>query len=771
MLSEAPGRGDLPVEIPLLRSFWLAKRSGNGVALRWVRDSKGAIVTDAVAVRVAGADEPRRVLRPRTEVVTLSGRDAPDKGTTIGGAATCPITGYTTPVESVRAQLSQRFGGTSDARLVAVVIEENGGKEYRVPTDDDLRALSLADRNLETLAHELPDAIPQGTINHLRGFINIVLYGMTRWNHAFSARQAYVLATVCDLVDEAGKRAAEVHGKAFGAAVQRCLAMAADRLADYDSALCTWRADGEFIGHTFGQGQSLPMRLDFVEVNPLSGSTGDWSSALQWVARVCEAGAAAELPVGQAMQNAAASLPLPDDCVDLLCTDPPYYAAVPYSDLSDFFYSWLRYSVGRIEPQLFDTPLTVKTQELVSLAHRAAMYREKDGAWFEARMKEACIEARRVTRPGGVGVWVFANKETQAWEAMLAALIDAGWIVTASWPIDTEMGARLRARNSAALASSVHIVCRPREGENGELRTDAIGDWREVLAALPKRIHDWMPRLAKEGIVGADAIFACLGPALEIFSSYTRVEKASGDVVALKEYLEHVWAAVGREALGMIFRGAETSEFEEDARLTAMWLWTLSTAGGDGPEVAEEPDENESDDAASEGGAAKARVKGFVLEYDAARKIAQGLGAHLEDLGSLVEVKGETARLLPVAERTRALFGKAEGQAPAARRKKKDKQLRLGFAAELEEAEEAGGWGEKGAPERGRTVLDRVHQSMILFAASRGEALRRFLVEDGVGSDLRFWRLAQAFAALYPAGTDERRWVEGVLARKKGLGL
>lgn len=773
VLSEAPGGRELPIEIPLLRSFWLAKRRAGGVALRWVRDKKGAIVTDPVEVRLSGTNESRRVLRPRTEVVTLSGRDAPDKGTTIGGAATCPITGYTTPVESVRAQLSRRSGGTSDARLVAVVIEENGGKKYRLPTEEELHALSLAEHRLAELERASPGTIPQGEINHLRGFINIVLYGMTRWGHAFSARQAYVLATVTDLVDEAGKHAAEANGKEFGAALQRCLAMAADRLADYNSALCTWRADGEFIGHTFGQGQALPMRLDFVEVNPLSGSTGDWSSAFQWVERVCEAVAGAGLRVGKAMQNPAASIPLPDNSVDLVCTDPPYYAAVPYADLSDFFYSWLRHSLGRVEPELLGRELTPKKEELVSLAHRAAMYREKDGAWFEARMKEACIEARRVARPDGVGVWVFANKETQAWEAMLAALIDAGWIITASWPIDTEMAARLRARNSAALASSVHIVCRPREAENGRVGPDAVGDWRDVLAALPKRIHDWMPRLAKEGIVGADAIFACLGPALEVFSRYTRVEKASGQSVLLKEYLEHVWAVVAQEALAMIFSDVDATGFEEDARLTAMWLWTLSTGVPDGKDAGNAEDEDAGEPEEDVGEARKSKA-GFVLEYDAARKIAQGFGAHLEQLTSLIEVSGSTARLLPVAERTRSLFRKGETITPLGRVKSKKKetgQLSMGFLADLEEAEESGDWGETGAPQKGETVLDRVHQSMILFGAGRGEALKRFLVEDGVGHDDRFWRLAQAFSALYPASTNEKRWIDGVLARKKSLGF
>jgi putative DNA methylase len=137
-------------------------------------------------------------------------------------------------------------------------------------------------------------------------------------------------------------------------------------------------------------------------------------------------------------------------------------------------------------------------------------------------------------------------------------MVDAGWIMTGSWPIDTEMGSRLRAQDSAALASSIHLICLPRaEGDR------SVGDWREVLADLPVRIHQWLPRLAEEGVVGADAIFACLGPALEVFSRYSRVEKASGEQVSLKEYLLYVWAAVPREALGMIFVDGRASSPRE----------------------------------------------------------------------------------------------------------------------------------------------------------------------------------------------------------------
>jgi hypothetical protein len=278
---------------------------------------------------------------------------------------------------------------------------------------------------------------------------------------------------------------------------------------------------------------------------------------------------------------------------------------------------------------------------------------------------------------------------------------------------------------------------------------------------------DWMKRLAEEGIVGADAIFACIGPALELFSKYQQVEKASGERVSLKEYLTHVWAAVAREALALVFSGADASGFEEDARLTAMWLWTLSANENGLDESAEDGEEEEEEGLERAGNT----PKGYVLEYDAARKIAQGLGAHLESLASLIELKGDSARLLSVAERTRNLFSKSEVEAPSAAKRRAKSQLELGFVSELEQAEESGGWGTKGAPAPGSTVLDRIHQSMILFAAGRSDALRRFLVAEGAGKDERFWRLAQVLSYLYPKASEEKRWIDGVLARKKGLGF
>jgi hypothetical protein len=316
------------------------------------------------------------------------------------------------------------------------------------------------------------------------------------------------------------------------------------------------------------------------------------------------------------------------------------------------------------------------------------------------------------------------------------------------------------------------------------LRSDDIGDWRDVLQELPKRIHEWMPRLASEGVVGADAIFACLGPALEVYSRYSRVETAAGQVIPLGDgkdehgqpvrgYLSYVWEAVSKEALNMIFKDADASGFEEDARLTAMWLWTLSAGAGAANGSPGDSDSPEDLSENEESPVSGASAGGYSLEYDAARKIAQGLGAHLEKLNSLVEVKGSTARLLSVAQRARFLFARDdETFNPPARQKGPTRQLSMFDVAEMAElAEQAGSYSDKPGFMVGKTTLDHVHQAMLLFGAGRGEALKRFLVESGLGREEKFRRLAQAFSALYPTGSEEKRWVDGVQARLKGLGF
>lgn len=749
IICEGPGCG---AEVPLMRSLWLAKKSSRSVALRIVPKS-----------------EEKRV---DFEIIEKLKAKEVGEGTVRRGSATCPCCGFTTPVASVRKQLKARKGGAADARLFCVVTTRHGqqGRFYRLPTERDLEAVRKAMEELNRRKKEhkgdlslvpdelYPDETAAGALS------SSVLYGIKVWGDVFAPRQALALTTIARLVRDAGINLSNEYEKEYAMAIQTCLASAMDRQADYLSSLTVWANTGEFIAHTFGR-QALPIIWEWPECQLFAKGSGNWDGAVEWIALAIEALSVDFNTIGQTQLASATNSPLPDDAAQCLFTDPPYYDAIAYGDLSDFFYVWLRRTVSQIYPTLFSNTLVDKTDEIVHLSKRfRGPYAHKTKEYFEQGMGRAMAEGRRILASNGICIVVFAHKSTSGWEAQIRAMVDAGWVITGSWPIDTERPDRMNSQGTASLASSIHLVCRPRAPGS----ESAIGDWRNVLQELPVRIHEWMPRLAQEGIVGADAIFACLGPALEIFSRYSRVEKASGDVVLLKEYLEYVWAAVAKEALAMIFRGADATGFEEDARLTAMWLWTLSTgANGNGNKEAEDESVDDEDEETS---GRSSKISGFVLEYDAARKIAQGLGVHLEQLAKLVEIKGDKVRLLPVEERTAYLFGKEDIQAPKSRKKKEARQLTL--TGVLDEAEEeSGGWGEMKAPPAGTTVLDRLHQAMILFAAGRSDALKRFLVEDGIGKDERFWRLAQAFSALYPAGTDEKRWVEGLMARKKGLGF
>lgn len=747
---EGPGCG---AEVPLFRSACIANRGKKSV---WFKSKRSLTVPNKIDIELAVGDAS---IASGPEVLRRS-------------AATCPLCGFTTSAEKVRAQFLGRAGGAADARLMAVVTCRNGvtGRNYRLPVSSDELALEKARAEFQRLTLEAPDEILSEPLPYLRSIFNIHLLDVTKWGQLFSPRQLVSLLTLVRLVkklrDEIGDSSLSLELKE---AVVVCLALSVDRVAAQFSSLSWWQPKGEFVVGTFGR-QALGIIWDFAEIRPVHGASGDLDGAIDWVARVLEANDCGYVGNGHAELASATKHPLPDDSVVAVVTDPPYYDAVPYADLSDFFYVLLKRMIGGAFNGLFPEDLSTKRGEIVQLAERNATYSYKTKEYFEDGMRNALAEARRITVPEGIAVVVFAHKTTQGWEVMLSSIIDAGWVVTASWPIDTERAVRMRATGSAALGSSIHLVCRPREHPDGSVRVDDVGDWRDVLAELPFRIHDWMPRLADEGVVGADAIFACLGPALEVFSRYSRVEKASGETVALKEYLEYVWAAVAKEALAQVFKDADTAAFEPDARLTAMWLWTLNAgaiSGAEGADGDEEPD----DDDDVKGKAGKAKKGGFVLEYDAARKISQGLGANLDDLKHVVEVSGETARLLPVAERTQYLFGKDQAQVPSGGRKKKQ-DTQMDFFGELAKvgADETA-WGEKTVKRVGETTLDRVHQGMILFATGRGEALKRFLVDDGAGNDQRFWRLAQALSALYPVSANEKRWVDGVLARKKGLGL
>jgi len=532
----------------------------------------------------------------------------------------------------------------------------------------------------------------------------------------------------------------------------------------------------------------MPIVWDFCESAPASQSRGVFLSSMDNVAEIINF--RHSQIAGQVQQADACESPLPEESIPVWFTDPPYYDAIPYSDLSDFFFVWLKRALSD-NPLLRDpfdpqNPLSPKLREAIQDETKKICGRPKGRVFFEETMAKAFTEGRRVLKEDGIGSVVFAHKTTEGWAALLSGMIQGGWTITGSWPIATEMGSRLRARDSAALATSIHLVCRARP-------EDAIvGDWADVLRELPKRVGDWMERLQSEGIRGADLVFACIGPALEIFSRYSRVETADGKEVKLDTYLERVWEVVGRIALENILgteeaqaRNGMAGALEEDARLTALFLWTLqSTNGSNGNGAASSSGEESTEDIEiDEDETPKLKAKGYSLIFDVVRRFAQPLGIVLPTWeGRIVKTEKGVVRLLPVKERAKQLFGEdgartlayelerdpytdlqqslfpeiEDGTAPRVRGRGRGRRKTLtgrpvsGVSeADIRESQEA-------------TTLDRVHAAMLLQAGGMTNALRALIkAEQDRGPD--FLRLANALSALYPKGSEEKRLLDAML--------
>lgn len=547
--------------LPLMRQFWLAKKDKKKIAL-YPKISKGKL-----EFRIVGSGYEK----------WPDGFD-PENGTVSRAVATCPVCGNVVDDKTTRLLFQN---GQSGQELLVVILSplegKGGGKTYRLATENDLLDFDGARNYLKSKSGEfvmewgltpIPDeAIPTTELRR----IALPIYGLEHWSDLFNERQKLSATLFIEKIREAHKLMSS--NPDFDKAIVLYLSFAIDRMLDYNSTLQTWSNTRETLGHTFTR-QALQFTWDYTEGNPFSQATGDWESAIGWITLAIEHTSSIYsgsnyVPV--VTQSSATKLSYPDSYFDAILTDPPYYDNVPYSHLSDFFYVWLKRSVGHLFPDLFSTPVSPKSQEVVQDRKHSRSEDPKTKAFFEKMLTKAFQEIYRILRPSGIAVIVYAHKSTDGWETVINALLDSNLVVTSAWPINTEMQARLNATETASLASSIYIVAR-------KMPRQPTGFYNDVRAELTQHLDAKLHRLWEEGIGGGDFFIAAIGSAIEVFGKYEQVMDFEGNIVRADRLLEEVRVIATNYAVKQILHNGFASEITPMTRFYVLWRWNYSEA-------------------------------------------------------------------------------------------------------------------------------------------------------------------------------------------------
>ena len=544
--------------MPLVRSFWLSSKKGKPAWIEPNVDSK----TKKIQFRV------------RTDA------GPPPPGTVNQRGAQCLFCKTPVPFNHVRAEGK---AGRMGSQLIAIVAEGPKGRIYLSPNDEHEIMAKSAKPTWKPESH-LPD--------QALGF-RVQLYGMTTHADLFTPRQLLALATFSDLVSEVREKVLEDAKKAkmlddgrgvnaggagataYADIVATYLGLAIDRLADRFSSICSWDSSRESMRNTFAR-QAIPMVWDYAEANPFSDSSGNFLGAIEWIVKVIEK--LPTSPPSSAIQQDATRF-TNGSIKPLVSTDPPYYDNIGYADLSDFFYVWLRHSLGKIYSDLFGTVLVPKSQELVATPYRFGGDKEKARYFFEEGLGQAFGRMRDVHNSDYPLTVYYAFKQSETeegeegeedesshlvastgWETMLEGLIQAGFMVERTWPLRTELSNRSVARGSNALASSILLVCRIRPSDA------AVISMGIFLGALRQELPKALQTLQKENIAPVDLAQSAIGPGMEIFTRYAKVVDAKGEAMTV------------REALSLINRildevlGEQEGDFDAECRWAIAWF-------------------------------------------------------------------------------------------------------------------------------------------------------------------------------------------------------
>ena len=542
------------IEIPLMRQFWVANRKNKKLFLFPKINGK----------------------KINFELMKESNSFNPSKGSVSRAHPLCLACNTVMDAKTNRKLFIEK---KSDERLIAIVFQKKGSKnkEYSIATNDDLKLFDKARLFLINKEQQLKEKssinpVPDEIIPEMSGTFNVPLYGYTKWGDLFNSRQKLAHIVFVEKIKESHqKMIKQGYDENYAKALATYLAFIMDRVLDYNSNLCMWAPVGEFIAHTFGR-QALPMVWDYFELNPFSDSTGNWNSSLKWIITVLEHLCQLGKTPATVQNTSAISLEYDDGFFDAVITDPPYYNSVPYSDLSDFFYVWLKRSIGFLYPELFSTPLTPKTDEIVEMASwDKKRYAHKTKSYFEKNLSSALKEISRVLTVNGICVLVYAHKSTDGWETLINSILNSGLVLTAAWPINTERPGRLRANDSAALASSIYMVAR-------KMKKEPIGFYQDVKKELKVYLNKKLEHLWNEGISGADFFIASIGSAIQVFGKYEKVVDDNDEKISVRKLLNDTRKIVTNYAINKVIKGEFSEEISTMTRFYILWRWAYGEA-------------------------------------------------------------------------------------------------------------------------------------------------------------------------------------------------
>lgn len=505
--------------VPLLRSFYLADTSSKTVYL------KPIVNGTSIEFEIAKGKYNERSL----------------PGWNHHGTMTCPCCGSVTAIKSVKEE-SKTTGLTP--RILALITETSSGKEYSIPSNAVVELLSnkvvVEDRPTEKME-----------VKNNRNF-NTPGWGIDKYGELYSDRQLYMMNTLLTVM----KRVLKTDDDDYSRALTTFIALWIDRIALVNTSFSRWHTHGEKLEHMFGR-QAIPMIFDYPESNPFCESSGSGTNQLEWITRYIESESYS--PFAATFNNASSGEKTQFAAKQLTATitDPPYYDAIAYADISDFFYVWLKRTLGEVYPLNFSTPQTPKTEECTALKHHHNDDEQKARQHFEDKLTQIfdAIE----TQTSDVVSIMFAHQSTQAWTTLCNSILGARMNITGSWPIDTEMISRSIALGGAALESSVTVSCRPSERKG-------FGDYKDVKKAITAKVEQEVESLYALGFRGADLLTACFGQAVSEFGRYKVVEKADGSEVRVAELLE----MTSKAAMDSLVKGVPGDDFD---RFYVGWLY------------------------------------------------------------------------------------------------------------------------------------------------------------------------------------------------------